>query len=48
MIARPLVERHGAARVWRVGVATLLYPPTWITTGLEFFTLNARLAQLET
>lgn len=43
MIARPLVVRYGPARVWRVGLAHLQYPPTWINTGLEFLTLKAQL-----
>ncbi len=24
-----LAEQHGAERVWRVGIETLGYPPTW-------------------
>lgn len=39
----PLVRQYGPGRVWTVGLRRLGYPPTWITSGLEFLTLRETL-----
>ena len=42
-MVRPLLKRHGPGRVWRVGLAELGFPPTWIHTLSETSRLQAAL-----
>lgn len=38
-LAEGLVAAHGVHEVWRVGLAVLGYPPTWITHTFECNTI---------
>jgi len=31
---QPLIEQYGAERVWKIGIETLGYPPSW-AVGLQ-------------
>jgi hypothetical protein len=42
-LMRSLVGAHGVGKVWRVGLAALGYPPTWVTMVDEFQTVKQEL-----